>query len=401
MRWVMVCLMLAMVAGCCSEAVPRRSMEDDVERELELARLRMEVSGLRAITSATGEEVDLDPQPDPQFVEVNFEPEESGEVVEPPAEPVEELPVEPAEAVESSQDAESDAVDSAAVDVAGGSGSMAGVSDAPGAGGVVVDPAPVVRWSVDQPVAAAEVAERLPRIVMLSAEWCGPCRTTKEAAGDLIGVDESAVVQVVDVDKRPGYGAEFNVMQAGTIPAYFVYRGDGKRITALRQGASTRAGLEGMATQAGVSLQPMPEVSEGGLVTAAVEAAPRAGSVLQLLADHVERSQEAEPLVGGLLDIDVDVPDALPEVLAALVLDGTWRSESMGLELTLPESAALSKSGRRLAFSEPLLVSVERGPVSVSAELHGITLAVDGREVCLDLRGRGLLPVPDLTVVFR
>ena len=395
MQRMFVCLMLAMVAGCTPAAAPRRNMADDVERELELARLRMEVLGLRELTDAAGGKVQ--PAPDPQFVEVDFEPQESGEIVEPPAEPVEELPVEPPEAVEPAGGTESDSVEFAAVDVAGDAVDVAGVSDGPVSGDPVVDPAAVVRWSMDQPVAAS--AERLPRIVMLSAEWCGPCRTTKEAGGDLIGTDASAVVQVVDVEQRPGYAAEFNVMQAGNIPAFFVYRGDGVRVTALRSGKQTRAALESMARGGGVDLQPVE--SSQAMATAEVEAEPMAGGVLAVLAAHVARSQDPQPLVGGLLDVDVDAPEGLPEVLAGLVLDGTWRSDELGLRLTLPESSTLSKSGRRLEFSEPLLVSVQRGPVNVSAELHGMTLAVDGREVRLDLRGGGLLPVPDLTVVFQ
>jgi len=208
------------------------------------------------------------------------------------------------------------------------------------------------------------------------------------------------VVQVVDVEKNPDYAAEYNVMQAASLPSFFVYAGGGARVTQLRVGGSTRAGLEQMARESGVSLQPLPAKVAAGVTTAAVVADPSLAGVLQLLADHVARSQQVEPAVAGLFEITLDVPDTLPSLLSALLLDRVWNSESLGLRLSLPESSGLTMNGRELSLSEPLMVSVDRGPVRITAELHGVTVSADGREVRLDLRGRGLLPVPDLTVVF-
>jgi len=391
-RWMFVCLVAVLVAGCVEPpATPRGITPETVERDLELARLRMELSGMRTLTDAAGSAVDLDSEPEPQveFVEVQYVPEGQSEMVPAPCKcgnpdcQCVDCIGEACRCGDGSGDVQSGGLD-AAVPVSGVDRVVEGL---------------VVRWSVDRPVAAS-AAERLPRIVMLSAEWCGPCRTTKQAAGDLIGPDAAAVVQVVDVEKNPDYAAEYNVMQAASLPSFFVYAGGGARVTQLRVGGSTRAGLEQMARESGVSLQPLPAKVAAGVTTAAVVADPSLAGVLQLLADHVARSQQVEPAVAGLFEITLDVPDTLPSLLSALLLDRVWNSESLGLRLSLPESSGLTMNGRELSLSEPLMVSVDRGPVRITAELHGVTVSADGREVRLDLRGRGLLPVPDLTVVF-
>ena len=261
-----------------------------------------------------------------------------------------------------------------------------------------------VSWSRETTVQADEsaVLERLPRIIMLSASWCGPCRRTKRDAADLIGDGPDAVVQVIDVEERRNYPDEFNVVRTRLLPSFFVYRGDGTRIGRVQSGSMTRQQLVDMAAGSGVSLDPLPEPQKTQhRVTASVPASLSFGRAVQVLAEHLAVTASAEEhLVSGLFDISVDVPDLLPEILGGLTQQGVWSSEELGLAVTLPSSTTITMQRGEIQFSDPIDVQWRRGPVSASADLHAVSVSDNGKSVTLDLRGRGILPVPDLTVVF-
>ncbi len=127
---------------------------------------------------------------------------------------------------------------------------------------------------------------------------------------------------------------------------------------------------------------------------------------LSALSAHLARCGGADDgLVGGLFDIDIDVPDSIPAAVDAFIKSGTFKHGNLTIymprETTI--SSKITTDGMVVLFSKPLTATYDRGPITVEAELHSVSIFDHARRYKLELRKRqgNWIEVPDLTVILQ
>lgn len=269
--------------------------------------------------------------------------------------------------------------------------------------------------SQPQTTKAAARQERFPRCIMVVTEQCGPCKRMRAENPDLIGDDPTYPVQYLDSTRLSV--ADYDIPPSAVVscPSFFILEAPGvchKLPDASRcrhTGPKSPEALRAYLTHAthNVDLRPFGELqgvsTEGSDATCTIRD-PR--DLLSALSGHLARCGGAnEQIVGGLFDIDVDVPDNVPEAIEAFIKSGTFRHGD--LTAYVPRETNLSSKivtdGMIVMFSKPLTVTYDKGPITVEAELHSVSISDKARRYKLELRKKqgNWIEVPDLTVVLR
>ncbi|MCP4506571.1 MAG: thioredoxin family protein, partial [Fuerstiella sp.] len=217
------------------------------------------------------------------------------------------------------------------------------------------------RWSyTSAPAVAAAPAQRLPRGVMVSASWCGPCKQTKRNSPDLVGDDPSYPVQVVDGEA--GEHLALGIPRVTSYPTFFILDANGNvhmsgRSACRTSGYKSTAQLRQWLTQQdhGVSIAPQTAVTTQG--TATLELTGGLSDLPSALAAHLmhcagPQASDTEALVGSLFDIDIDAPDWLPSTVADFLASRSWSSDDLQLTVTLPPSTSVTLAGSSVKFSK-------------------------------------------------
>lgn len=119
-------------------------------------------------------------------------------------------------------------------------------------------------------------------------------------------------------------------------------------------------------------------------------------SIVNLLSQHLDAQHTGERPVSGILDIDVDAPAYIPDLLNGLLIGQQWESPANGLTLNWEGSRTIRVDSGKLAFTPAVKVTKKVGPLSVKATLDAVTISQNGRQIDLSLGG-----APDLTIVLK
>lgn len=253
--------------------------------------------------------------------------------------------------------------------------------------------APVeVEWATTEPIAEP----RVPRAIMLTADYCSHCQTMKKTMPDLIGDDDTFAVQMVDIQAVPDFAKRHGIYSPESLPFFFVVGADGRQIagTPARPGGCTRTTLTGYLERHGVTVEP---VSAEPDVTAYVHAGPSTSHVVSALAEHLARQDPAAVLpVGGLFDKDVEVPDSVPFLLSKLMAGEPLPIDEAGVTVQWSGDNRTIQfpSASAVQLNPPVSIRLKKWGVAVSTTLAGVNVSDRGRTVRLMLKG------PDFTVRF-
>lgn len=144
--------------------------------------------------------------------------------------------------------------------------------------------------------------------------------------------------------------------------------------------------------------QPVPESP----VTAELDTdstADLATAAIPILIQHLEHQSQVDPnanLVGGMFDLDVNLPSLYPDILSSLFIKQEWSSEKLNLSLQWQGKQQITSSSGVLTFSPPVKIQKAVGIFSVKVTLETITIQDNGRKLLLGLGGS-----PDLTITIK
>lgn len=118
--------------------------------------------------------------------------------------------------------------------------------------------------------------------------------------------------------------------------------------------------------------------------------------VLPLLADHLAAQSNEPPPMKGLLDVDVDAPPYLPELINGLLVDQRWESSNLGLKAEWSGKRSITIESGRLVVSPPIKLTKTVGIIAVRCTLDAVRVSEAGQKIDLELGGS-----PDLTIMLR
>ena len=202
--------------------------------------------------------------------------------------------------------------------------------------GQVVEPLtePILAvWPFEQPPVKAVAAGN--RCYMVTAEWCPPCRRSKNKCGDLIGDPGSgAPVETINVDQRPNYAAEMGLRHARSLPTFITVDASGKE-TSRRVGEQSRSSLQSILRRYQVNVTTSVAAPDPAVTVATVSTAPSTTAIVAALAEYLARTQEGNEFpVGGLFERDLSVPAHVPQILAILMAGKPVEIQEAGLKIT-------------------------------------------------------------------
>lgn len=119
-------------------------------------------------------------------------------------------------------------------------------------------------------------------------------------------------------------------------------------------------------------------------------------SIIPLLSQHLDSQSGGERPVSGILDIDVEAPAYLPDLLNGILINQTWEHREQRLTLDWSGSRAIKVDSGRVTFSPPIKITKLVGPLSVRATLDSLTVSQSGRQIDLSLGG-----APDMTILLK
>jgi len=262
--------------------------------------------------------------------------------------------------------------------------------------GEVIEPpiTPVtVTWLEAEPVVQQTAGNRA---YMITAVWCGPCRASKEACGDLIGeAGSGSPVEIIDVEQRPRYAAELGIRHAASIPTWIIVDANGnERIRTT--GSRTRASLTSLLQRYSVATETT--VAEDPMVVADISTEPTVTAIVAATTEHLIRNKDPQGYpVGGLFNKDLSVPEQVPAILATLMAGEPLEISEAGLSVSWTGAGRQVEftSATELEFKPPINVRVEKWGVAVKTILSGLEVTDSGRIVKLRLKG------PDFTIRFQ
>lgn len=262
-------------------------------------------------------------------------------------------------------------------------------------------PEPSIRF--EAPVKSAD-AERLPRAVLVVAQFCSPCQRMESELCDLIGGPEAPIQMVKnwlanDLDDwgiPPG-------MQIGN-PWLFILDKDGKvhglnasGASCLLRGYHSREQVLAYLKQAehGVDINP---VQQAPVVAELENAEATPDSIAAVLAAHLIESSQEEPdepvLYGSLFSFDVDVPKSWKSIGQKILKAQTIDFPAAGLKLDWTgEKRTVSISSTEIGISPSIKATVKKWGISYGCGLDGFKFEPDLSSVTVLLTG-----APDLTV---
>lgn len=141
----------------------------------------------------------------------------------------------------------------------------------------------------------------------------------------------------------------------------------------------------------------VPTFDEPAAVEAIVEHAPAsADTIAAVLALHLLGPDETVAF-GSLINVDVDAPESVLDVVRGLLVKQSWESESAGISATWGGGdRSLILGADRVSITPGVDVTARRSIVKVSATLTAISYDEGLTWITLDLSG-----APDVTVKFR
>jgi thioredoxin 2 len=233
------------------------------------------------------------------------------------------------------------------------------------------DPPPLPGFDgVPKPV-ERRVVERRQRYLAFTAPWCQHCKPAfkviEAAPGWEIG-DESAVVQVVDVDAKPELMHKYGIT---SLPTFILLR-DGRE----------HARVEGAIT----SVQQLADLAKLP-PKAQVQVKP---TVSDLLAEHLSPKLADRPVYGSLFGADFNLADLLTKQLAGK----TFELEG-GAVIRFPADlkVTMNRATQEVAFSPKPSVTVRK--------FATITAAISGAKVDFDKVTVRLDGFPDFTLSLK
>lgn len=224
------------------------------------------------------------------------------------------------------------------------------------------DPPPLPGFEgVPKPV-DRRVVERRQRYLAFTAPWCQHCKPSfeviKAAPGWDIG-DESAVVQVVDVDAKPELMHRHGVT---TLPT-FIFLRDGVEHARREQGITSVNQLAELAT-----------------LPAKAPVAVRQPTLSDALADHLSPKPGGRPAYGSLFGADYKLSDLIQKQLSGR----TFELEG-GAVVRFPADlkVTMNRATQEIQFSPKPVVTV-RKIITVSANVSGAKVELDRITVRLE-----------------
>ncbi len=119
--------------------------------------------------------------------------------------------------------------------------------------------------------------------------------------------------------------------------------------------------------------------------------------IVPLLSEHLAaQSPNSSEAMKGMFDIDVTVPDYIPEMIQGLVLNQRWESSEHNLTLDWSGKRTVQVNAGQIVFNPPVRVRKAVSIINVQATLDSMTFSQDGRQITLGLSG-----APDLTIILK
>jgi hypothetical protein len=273
-------------------------------------------------------------------------------------------------------------------------------------------PEPTIEYLASAPQASAE---RLPRGLLLTAPYCGPCERIKTENPDLIGGPDAAleVIDTTRANQLDELGVSPGMLQGN--PTILILDENGKihglsangfgcKLYGYQSPQKIRDYLT--SNDHRVKLGPL-EASETP-AAAVLENAPKSIDTLAAaVAWHVLQSEsEISNLksqmpeagtFGSLLEVNVDAPDAALEIGRKILTVQRWSFPAAGVTLDWTGPArTISLERGRITVKPGVAMTVSKWRITKSCRLDAITYTDDLSSVTFELSG-----MLDLTVNLR
>ncbi len=229
---------------------------------------------------------------------------------------------------------------------------------------------------------AATPAPAAPKLILVTASWCGPCQSLKRNLKK-----EGIEYRTISISQAR---SEYN-RTVKSIPYMFYVRKDGTRVgnygvlsgSKLREFAAPTRSLSAASAAPGRKERRICRIR-----------ANRTGkAILEALATHLAVAKGADEPVGGLADINVPVSTKITDIL---VIVSHKQELSIGRFLTATwKDLSITSSNGRTTFVSPVTITGRALGISLTATLKSVYLHEDGRTVDVEVDG-----FPDLRIVF-
>ena len=236
--------------------------------------------------------------------------------------------------------------------------------------------------------------ERLPRGIFLTQPGCVPCKRMLKNIEGLYG-DETFPIQLIDTTRDGGWMKKIGIPPSAVFltPTVFILDKDGKihgwdgGLTCKLEGEHSKQQVLDylLSPEHGVDINPAKEAAEMSVSVSGAEP----DMFASILSSHL--TGQAELAVGGLLDIEVDVPDSLPVILSKLLFEQSWSNGTITVKWA--GNRTINVNQDTISFSPPATVSFRKLGLSVSADWVSTVVSADGKVLKVVLSG-----APDLTI---